>query len=67
GKDKFMVNVEIDNVLFYLYDMQGKLIFKRKLKSDNTIINCSRLLPGIYIYTITKEDRVIKGGKWVKL
>ena len=66
-KDRFKVNVEIDNVLFYLYDMQGKLIFKRKLKSYNTIINCSRLLPGIYIYTIIKKNSVIKGGKWVKL
>ncbi len=67
GNEKFIINVEIDNAVICLQDTWGKLIFKGRLKSGSTIINVSKLLSGIYVYTITKEDRVISSGKWVKL
>jgi Secretion system C-terminal sorting domain len=67
GKDKLILNTGIENALFCLYDMQGQLIFKTRTKSGNTIINCARLLPGTYLYTLHREDVLQKSGKWLKL
>jgi Secretion system C-terminal sorting domain len=67
GKDKLILKTGIENALFCLYDMQGRLIFKTRTKSGNTIINCARLLSGNYLYTLHRDNVLQKSGKWLKL
>jgi hypothetical protein len=66
GKDKLILTTGIENALFCLYDMQGQLIFKTRTKVGNTIVNCARLLPGTYLYTLHRENVLLESGKWLK-
>ena len=55
-----------ENVTYTLYDAQGKLILQDKLSAEQTPIQVSRLAPGNYSLTLSKETQNLKTFKLVK-
>lgn len=50
---------------FILYDFQLRKVIEKAFVRDADI-NLPTLLSGIYFYTITREDQIIKSGKLIK-
>ncbi len=48
-----------------LYDITGKIIFRRNLNPGTTILGQILLSPGIYIYSVFEENKVFIAGKIV--
>ncbi len=64
-----IINIEKDNfdvVLFEIYDLRGRLLFKENLKTKNKSINISFLNKGIYVYKLINKEDKIKFGKIIK-
>lgn len=51
---------------FELFDAAGCSVISKSLYNQSRSIDISQLTPGVYIYYMTKDKRVIKMGKLVK-
>ncbi len=48
-----------------VYDINGKLLIKKQLNTDNTSIDINNLLSGKYLYQIFENSRVINAGSFM--
>ena len=60
------VAVQYPLSLLRLFDMNGRLVVKKKIQGTSATINTAFLPKGTYIYTITGENGLHENGKWVK-
>lgn len=60
------VAVQYPQSLLRLFDMNGRLVVKKKIQGTSATINTAFLPKGTYIYTITGEKGLHENGKWVK-
>ncbi|MFO8021546.1 MAG: T9SS type A sorting domain-containing protein [Perlabentimonas sp.] len=57
---------ELSNLLYQLYDMDGKLLQSKKISGNQTKIAMSSLAPATYIIKVIQEKREIKSFKVIK-
>jgi hypothetical protein len=55
-----------ENVMYSLYDAQGKLIIQNKLSAEQTLIQVSQLAPGSYSLTLNNQTQHLKTFKLIK-
>jgi len=60
------VAVQYPQSLLRLFDMNGRLVVKKKIQGTSANINTAFLPKGTYVYTITGEKGLHENGKWVK-
>jgi hypothetical protein len=51
---------------FYLFDINGKLIFQKTISDRFTQINTNTLSTGTYIYSYIYKNKEVGSGKWIK-
>jgi hypothetical protein len=66
GKEKLIIKSTLTETEFLLTDLQGKSILQQKITDENTEINTQNLNPGIYLWTLKKEGKMVESGKWIK-
>ena len=58
------INVDIENggpiMVFTVFDIQGKRVYSNRIENHDDL-DLSKLKSGIYIYTLSKDNEVIKG------
>ncbi len=59
-------NSELSTLNFQLYDISGKIITSRKIKSSNETIYMGNLPSAIYILNVAMNNRVVKTFKIIK-
>jgi hypothetical protein len=59
-------NFDISNLYYELYDMNGKILLKQKVISNETNIVMSNLLPATYFLKLIQENKEIKSFKIIK-
>ena len=61
----FIVNTDytLKEGSIQIFNITGQFILEEQLTTESTIINCSNLKKGIYIYKIKIEDATIKTEK----
>ena len=66
---KLQIENRIENLTYYLYDMNGKLILKNKIESKETIISMGNLIPATYFLKVvqTIPDSLIQKIKTFKI
>jgi hypothetical protein len=67
---KDVLNVETDaihkdNSEIAVYDVVGKQVMKKDISSEN-VISIQNLIPGVYMYNVSMNGKIIKSGKLVK-
>ena len=55
-----------DNTIFELFDATGRLMQRNELTSGNNEISTSQLTQGVFMYTLTQNQRIVQSGKIVK-
>ena len=58
--------IEISNLLYQLYDMNGKLLQNEKITGNQTSIIMSNLVPATYFVKIIQENKELKTFKIIK-
>jgi hypothetical protein len=68
GSDKLtlLTGPQIEGALLQIYDMNGRQIFKDKLKNQTTEINTNNWKSGSYPWRIIHNGKVVDEGVWVK-
>ena len=56
-----------ENVIYSLYDAQGKLVMQNILSAEQTPIQVSQLAPGSYSLTLNNETQNLKTFKLIKI
>lgn len=67
--DLLTLEVEIadnENLFYQLYEINGKLLVRKKLIDTKTIISMANLAPATYFLKITDNQKVIKTFKIIK-
>jgi hypothetical protein len=59
-------NFELENLSYKLYDMSGRLLQTKKINSNNTSINMSKLLHASYFVKVLKDNTEVKTFKIIK-
>ncbi len=59
-------NVEISNLSFQLFDMNGKLLESNRLSGNDTSIDMSNLLPAAYFLKVIEKHSEVKVFKIIK-
>ncbi|HRC32547.1 MAG TPA: kelch repeat-containing protein [Bacteroidia bacterium] len=54
------------NIIFEIYDMQGRIILQQMLSNNINSINISQLATSVYSYRIMTIEKIIAQGKFVK-
>jgi hypothetical protein len=54
----------IENTVFRLYEISGEIVLNQNIKGRSIPVN--GIKPGIYIYTISSQNKIIQSGRWVK-
>jgi len=57
---------EVSNLLYQLYDMNGKLLQNEKITGNQTSIIMSNLVPATYFVKIIQENKELKTFKIIK-
>ena len=60
-------NYDIINLIYNLYDINGKLIENKKIDGKETYINMLNLVPATYFIKVIQGDKEIKTFKVVKI
>jgi len=60
--DVINIKTEFDNAVFRLFDLHGKEI-KTADVHKTLQLNTTDLVPGVYIYNISSEDKIVLNGK----
>ncbi len=58
--------INIESLNFLLHDINGKTIVKKKLESDKTRVDMTKLQPATYFLQVMKNSREIKTFKIIK-
>ncbi len=59
-------NYQIQNLQFFMIDMNGKLLLKKKITGNETIIPMNTLVPGVFFLKIIDDNKEIKTFKIIK-
>jgi hypothetical protein len=59
-------NYEVKNLRYQLYDINGSLIKDNKVEGNETSISMQNLLPSVYFFKVTDNNKVIKIFKIIK-
>jgi hypothetical protein len=59
-------DLEISNLSFKVFDVNGKLLMDEKVTLSNTLISMSNLSSSTYLLTVYKEIKPIKSFKIIK-
>ncbi|MBK7174831.1 MAG: T9SS type A sorting domain-containing protein [Bacteroidales bacterium] len=62
-----IVGIQHPTSTLYVYDMNGKLVFKNKLNQVTSRIKTGSLPYGTYLYKFVSKNKVIGNGKWIKM
>ncbi|NQT76588.1 MAG: T9SS type A sorting domain-containing protein [Bacteroidetes bacterium] len=54
-----------DNLEFYLYDIHGKNLMHKRLNGSNPTISVEQLPPGMYLYTIMRNQSILERSRLV--
>ncbi|MBC8489480.1 MAG: T9SS type A sorting domain-containing protein [Bacteroidetes bacterium] len=65
GNDFIKINTALKNLNFYLFDIKGDQIMEKEF-DKSVSISTSHLSSGIYFYSIWRNGKEIKSGKWIK-
>ncbi len=52
-----------DNTLMYLYDLQGQMMVKQSLETNNQKVNIRSVANGNYVYLLKQNGKVLSRGK----
>jgi hypothetical protein len=68
GRGYLNIRTAIQNLggKFYLFDINGKLIFQKTISDRFTQINTNTLSTGTYIYSYIYKNKEVGSGKWIK-
>jgi Secretion system C-terminal sorting domain len=61
-----IVNYELNNLQFLLYDVNGKEIYNQKITTPQTKIEIENLSKAIYFLQVSNENKLIKTFKIIK-
>lgn len=64
-EDVYLANLKT-SVELQLYSLDGKLIRDQRLDPDHKRLSLSDVAPGLYIYKVIRDSRVVQTGKLVK-
>jgi hypothetical protein len=59
-------NYNMENLIYQLFDMNGKLILIKKVDGNETIIPMENLVPSTYILRVTENNKDVKTFKIIK-
>jgi hypothetical protein len=59
-------NFDQNNLSFQLYDIQGRILYHKKISSDSTQIPTQSLAPATYFLKVMQENQVVKLFKIIK-
>ncbi len=59
-------DLELSNLNFHLYDMQGKLLQSEKITGNQTNIAMSNLVPATYFVKVIQNNKEVKTFKIIK-
>ena len=54
-----------DNLDFQLYDLQGKNLIHKRLNGSNHTISVEQLPPGMYLYTIMRNQSILERSRLI--
>ena len=66
GRNKLRVQTQLKDALFRLTTLEGKTIVEKQITQKTSILNTQTLIPGVYFWTLSKDDKIVESGKWVK-
>lgn len=61
-----IANMDLSQLNFQLFDIQGKIINEAKIDSENTIVSLEKYLTSIYFLKIKSKNNVLKIFKIIK-
>jgi hypothetical protein len=61
-----ITNVPFDEFDFLLYDLSGRMIMKQKVKSNETVILMDKLVGGMYVLKVNRNNRELQTFKIIK-
>lgn len=61
-----ILEIELTQLSFTLFDLQGKLLFERKVAQTSTSIDLESYESGIYILNILDQNNLLKSFKIIK-
>jgi len=62
AKDYVIIETQTwGNATFMIYDLQGRKILTKQVKSDKIVIRLDNLNNGIYTYKLVNDDKIYKG------
>lgn len=61
-----VVDFEVSNLSYQLYDTQGKLLQSEKITGKQTSIDMSNLVPAIYFVIVIQANKLVKTFKAIK-
>ncbi len=67
GRNKIRISGLFEKANFFLYDLKGNMILELSNISDETLIDCSKLPSGLYLYAIQSKTNKTSNKKWIKL
>jgi hypothetical protein len=59
-------NYNMENLIYQLFDMNGKLIRTRKVDGNETIIPMENIAPSTYFLRVTEDNKEVKTFKIIK-
>ena len=59
-------NNDNENIMYQLYDINGKLVENKKIKDNETSINMSNLVPATYFLKVMESNKELKIFKIIK-
>jgi len=48
-----------------IFDLTGRIVYKKELIDSPEIISLNQLKPGLYIYQLLERSKLVKAGKIV--
>jgi hypothetical protein len=68
GNDYFELQAgpQIFGATFELFDLNGRLVKKETITSQNTTVSTTNLASGTYVWRIIYKNKEVETGKWVK-
>lgn len=61
-----ILEIELTQLSFTLFDLQGKLLYERKVAQSSTSIDLESYESGIYILNILDQNKLLKSFKIIK-
>ena len=66
GRNIFNIRTALKDCTIQLFDLRGRMVTEQSINNLITTINTSILNPGTYVYVLSKDNKTIETGKWIK-